>query len=71
LPIRIALIAIKNTAVPKDLLFRTLPKRYPAKQIYIDHLERKIISGGTGAWGYPVMTPHPEIKKEDAKAMAT
>ncbi|WP_373521856.1 c-type cytochrome [Aquiflexum sp.] len=50
--------------------FQDISKRYPTNQIYIDHLARKIISGGTGAWGYPVMTAHPNIKIEDAQAMA-
>lgn len=51
--------------------FQDISKRYPINQIYIDHLARKIISGGTGTWGYPVMTPHPNIKFEDAQSMAT
>lgn len=50
--------------------FQDISKRYPIKQIYIDHLARKIISGGTGAWGYPVMTPHPSVRFEDAQSMA-
>jgi cytochrome c len=50
--------------------FQDISKRYPVNQVYIDHLARKIISGGTGAWGYPVMTPHPNIGFEDAQAMA-
>ncbi|WP_373493283.1 c-type cytochrome [Aquiflexum sp.] len=50
--------------------FQDISKRYPINQIYIDHLARKIISGGTGAWVYPVMTPHPNIRFEDAQAMA-
>lgn len=50
--------------------FQDISKRYPVNQVYIDHLARKIISGGTGAWGYPVMTPHPDIGFEDAQAMA-
>lgn len=55
----------------KGPAFQDIAKRYPAERVYIEHLARKIINGGTGAWGYPVMTPHTEIKKEDASAMAT
>lgn len=61
----------KEDSRAKGPAFQDIAKRYPANQIYIDHLARKINSGGSGAWGYPVMSPHPQIKKEDAKAMAT
>jgi len=42
--------------------FQDISKRYPVNQVYIDHLARKIISGGTGAWGYPVMTPPSQYR---------
>lgn len=61
----------KEESRAKGPAFQDIAKRYPANKIYIGHLARKIISGGTGAWGYPVMNPHPQIEKEDAKAMAT
>ena len=35
----------------------------------IDHLAKKIISGGTGVWGQIPMIAHPEISEDDAKAM--
>jgi cytochrome c len=55
----------------KGPAFRDIAKRYPANQIYVEHLAAQVIRGSTGSWGYPVMHPHHEIKKEDAKAMAT
>ncbi|MFD2201076.1 c-type cytochrome [Shivajiella indica] len=54
----------------KGPAFQDIAKRYPVQQVYIDHLARKIIQGSTGAWGYPVMDPHPNISMEDAKIMA-
>ncbi|EON78921.1 putative large, multifunctional secreted protein [Lunatimonas lonarensis] len=55
----------------KGPAFADIAKRYPRRQVYIDLLARKIISGGTGSWGYPVMLPHPQVSFEDAQAMAT
>lgn len=50
--------------------FQDIAKRYPSRQVYIDLLARKVISGGTGVWGYPVMRAHPDLTLEDAQAMA-
>lgn len=50
--------------------FQAIAKRYPMQQVYIEHLARKIISGGSGAWGFPVMEAHPDLKFEDARTMA-
>ena len=36
----------------------------------IGHLANKIIQGGTGVWGEVPMTPHTDLSKEDAEAMA-
>ncbi|MCL6258039.1 c-type cytochrome [Aquiflexum sp. TKW24L] len=55
----------------KGPAFRDIAKRYPANQIYVEHLAGQVIRGSSGSWGYPVMTPHAEVKKEDARAMAT
>lgn len=55
----------------KGPAFRDIAKRYPADKTYIEHLARQVIRGSKGAWGYPVMSPHPDIKKEDAEAMVT
>jgi cytochrome c len=36
----------------------------------IGHLAKKIIEGGAGVWAdFPLMTPHPSLSEEDAKAM--
>lgn len=51
--------------------FQDISKRYPIRQVYIDLLARKVISGGTGSWGYPIMNPHPTITFEDAQTMVT
>lgn len=55
----------------KGPAFHDIAKRYPIQQVYIELLAQKVISGGTGSWGSPIMTSHPEIKKEDAKAMVS
>jgi len=34
-------------------------------------LAYKVILGGRGSWGYPVMDPHPKLSFEDAKMMVT
>lgn len=49
--------------------FLDIAKRYPIRQVYIDLLARKVISGGSGVWGYPVMRAHPELTLEEAQAM--
>ena len=49
--------------------FTDIAKRYPIRQVYIDLLSRKIISGGSGVWGYPVMGAHPKLSMDDARAM--
>lgn len=51
--------------------FQDIAKRYPIQQVYIDLLARKVISGGSGSWGSPIMSPHPNLKEEDAKAMVS
>lgn len=51
--------------------FTDIAKRYPIRQVYIDLLARKVISGGTGVWGYPVMGAHPKLSMEDAQAMVS
>jgi cytochrome c len=55
----------------KGPAFQDIAKRYPIQEVYMEHLARKIIHGSTGAWGYPVMDPHPNISMEDAKTMAS
>jgi cytochrome c len=35
----------------------------------IQHLAKKVISGGAGVWGQVFMTPHPGVSEADAEAM--
>src|SRR5690606_23808053 len=49
--------------------FSNIARRYPMQEVYIDMLARKVISGGFGVWGYPVMSAHPRVSLDDAKAM--
>jgi cytochrome c len=49
--------------------FADIAKRYPAKKVYLDLLANKIIIGGRGTWGTPLMDPHPELSFDDAKLM--
>jgi cytochrome c len=49
--------------------FKDIAKRYPVQDQYIALLAQRIIIGGSGAWGYSVMTPHTDLKEEDAKTM--
>jgi cytochrome c len=55
----------------KGPAFLDIAKRYPSNQVYIDLLARKVISGGTGSWGNPVMAPHPNLENSEAEAMVT
>ena len=51
--------------------FEDIAKRYPANKIYIEMLAQKVIRGGNRSWGYPVMSPHPQLSLEDAKLMVS
>lgn len=51
--------------------FKDIAKRYPVNKGYIELLAHKVILGGNGSWGYPPMTPHPNLPFEDAKMMVT
>ena len=51
--------------------FQDIAKRYPVNNTYIEMLAHKVILGGSGSWGYPVMDPHPKLSLEDAKMMVT
>lgn len=51
--------------------FKDIAKRYPVKKDYINMLAHKVIAGGGGSWGSPVMDPHPKLSLEDAKIMVT
>jgi cytochrome c len=54
----------------KGPAFKDIAIRYPVQKAYIDPLAYKIIKGGFGSWGNPVMSPHPNISIEDARLMA-
>ncbi len=55
----------------KGPAYSDIAKRYPRKKIYISLLSQKILNGSTGSWGNPVMPPHPNLRPEEASAMAT
>ncbi|HRP31522.1 MAG TPA: c-type cytochrome [Agriterribacter sp.] len=47
--------------------YADVAKKYKAADI--PHLVKKIIDGGSGAWGEIPMSPHPTVSPEDAEAM--
>ncbi|MCW3108077.1 MAG: cytochrome [Segetibacter sp.] len=51
--------------------FKDIAKRYPVNKVFIEMLAQKVIKGGSGSWGYPVMDPHPKLSLKDAKMMVT
>lgn len=51
--------------------FSDISRRYPMAEAYVDMLARKVISGGSGIWGYPVMSAHPKLSVEESRAMVT
>jgi cytochrome c len=59
----------KEESKAKGPSFSDIARRYPIQEAYIDMLARKVISGGFGVWGYPVMSAHPGVSHDDARAM--
>jgi cytochrome c len=53
----------------KGPAFKDIARRYPVNDGYINMLAARVIAGGSGAWGYSVMSPHPNLSVEDAKVM--
>lgn len=53
----------------KGPAFEDIAEKYPANKVFIDMLAQKIIRGGYGVWGKPVMDPHPHLSREDAETM--
>jgi len=49
--------------------FSDIARRYPSNQTYIEFLARKVINGGSGTWGTPVMRAHPSLSQIDAEEM--
>jgi cytochrome c len=37
----------------------------------VNHLIKKIQTGGSGVWGSNIMTPHPGVKEDDIHTMVT
>ena len=61
----------KTDSRAKGPAFEDIAARYPIQEGYIDMLAHRIIAGGSGAWGNPVMLPHPTLSHEDAKVMVS
>ena len=49
--------------------YREVAAKYPNNDAVVDSLSEKIIKGGAGNWGQVPMTGHPQLSKEDARAM--
>ena len=49
--------------------YKDVAAKYEATESNIKMLAKKVISGGSGVWGAIPMTPHPQVKEEDAIAM--
>lgn len=60
-----------RTKRAKGPSFKDIAERYPIQQPYIDMLAHRVIAGGSGAWGSPVMVPHPHLDHESAKMMVS
>lgn len=50
--------------------YKEVARKYEFNDKNVNYLAEKIIKGGSGVWGQVPMTPHPDIKQEDAKEMA-
>lgn len=61
---------ISETAVGPA--YQLVAQKYAgASSDVVDTLAEKVIKGGSGHWGTVPMTPHPNLSKDDAKAMVT
>jgi cytochrome c len=49
--------------------YTEVAERYAGKPGIEDSLANKVIRGGSGNWGEQMMTPHPNLSKEDAVSM--
>ena len=49
--------------------YKDIAKKYAGDATAPEKLVKKIKAGGSGAWGAIPMTPHPNLKDEDAKEM--
>ena len=50
--------------------YRQVADKYAGSDTSVVYLGGKIITGGKGVWGEAYMTPHADLSKEDAEAMA-
>lgn len=53
----------------KGPAFQDIASRYPVQKGYVGMLASRVIAGGSGSWGSPVMLPHADVSHEDAKKM--
>jgi cytochrome c len=49
--------------------YKDVAAKYENNEENVKMLATKIIKGGSGVWGAIPMTPHPQVKPEDAEAM--
>lgn len=49
--------------------YKDVAAKYENTEDNVKMLAAKIIKGGSGNWGAIPMTPHPQVKEEDAEAM--
>lgn len=49
--------------------YKDVAAKYENTEDNVKMLAAKIIKGGAGNWGAIPMTPHPQVKEEDAEAM--
>ncbi len=50
--------------------YKQIAERYPMNEETVISLANKVIAGGSGFWGSPAMSPHPELSIADAREMA-
>lgn len=50
--------------------YRDVAAKYAGSDTAVSYLAGKIITGGKGVWGEAYMTPHADLSKEDAEALA-
>lgn len=55
----------------KGPAFKDIAQRYPIQKPYIDMLAHRVIAGGSGSWGNPVMSAHLQLSHEEAKIMVS
>ena len=49
--------------------YMEIAKKYAGNPAIEDTLVQRIIKGSVGHWGQEIMTPHPTLSADDAKAM--